>query len=57
MAENPIFQTTFGSAGYWIGLLFDPEDGSDLFLRNVRLSPHSLEDRTLRYLSKTKQNS
>jgi hypothetical protein len=34
-----------------LGLLFDPEDRGDMFLRNVRLSPNNmalqLEDRTL----------
>jgi hypothetical protein len=28
------------SAGYLLGLLFDPEDVGDIFLRNVGLSPN-----------------
>jgi hypothetical protein len=39
------------SAGFLSGLLFDPEAGSDIFLRNVRLSPTykalNTEERTL----------
>jgi hypothetical protein len=31
--------TSQASAGFLIGLLFDPEDGCSMFLRNFRLCP------------------
>jgi hypothetical protein len=27
------------SAGFLLGLLFDPEEGGDMFLRNIEISP------------------
>jgi hypothetical protein len=32
-------QQKAASAGFLLGLLFDPEDGGDIFLRNAGLSP------------------
>jgi hypothetical protein len=28
------------SAGFMLGLFFNPEDGDDIFLRNIELSPN-----------------
>jgi hypothetical protein len=39
MSKKPALLATCFHAGFLLGLFFDPEDGSDMFLRNVgRLS-------------------
>jgi hypothetical protein len=35
-----IFRRAFASAGFVLGLFLQPEDGSDMFLRNGILSPN-----------------
>jgi hypothetical protein len=44
---------SFDSVGFLLGILFDPEDGCDMFLRNVWLSPttrpYNPEDIIYRY--------
>jgi hypothetical protein len=33
-----------------VGLLFDPEDGDDMFLRNFRITPNYMAFRTLHFI-------